>query len=320
MLVLGLLGSPRKKGNTAYLLDRFLAEMESRGAAVHRVDVAEKNIRPCRGCIHCEKKGFCAQQDDDMSREMYGLLRRAEVVAAASPMYFYSAPAQLKALIDRTQTLWSRRYKLKLTDPQGATRAGIMLCVGATRGQRLFDGMRLTSKYFFDAIAAEFSGELGYRRVEHPGDLKQVASVTDDVKNLAAGLDHLFHREKILFLCRENACRSKMAAAFARQQAGDRVEALSAGSRPAQESNPEMEKAMAEIGLDMFLRTPRAIDEALAEMNPDKIVTMGCRENCPFIPGAEVIEWDIPDPAGQDPAVMREVRDTIKNKVAALLG
>jgi protein-tyrosine-phosphatase len=255
-----------------------------------------------------------------MSREIYPLLRRAEIIVAASPMYFYGVTAQLKALIDRSQALWSRRYRLKLADPLAGTRAGVMLSVGATKGKNLFEGTHLTAKYFFDALSANFAGEMGYRRVENPGDLKKLPDVQSEVQAEAARLDPLFKRDKILFLCVENACRSKMAAAFAGQLAGERVEAASAGSAPAPAANPVMEEAMAEKGVDLFLNRPRSTTDVLAEMKPDKIVTMGCPEGCPYVPGAEVIQWNIRDPKDQGIAVMRQVRDEIEQKVRELTG
>ena len=117
MLVLGLQGSPRKKGNTQYLLKSFLNEAENLGARTHIIEVAKKNITPCKGCGFCEKKGYCVIEDDDMKPEIYPLLRSTDVIVVATPIFFYSVTAQLKALIDRSQALWSRKYKLKLTDP-----------------------------------------------------------------------------------------------------------------------------------------------------------------------------------------------------------
>jgi len=319
MLALGLLGSPRKKGNTAFLLSSFLEKLEQRGVKTQTIYVPGKNILPCKGCGFCEKNGYCVTNDDDMAGEIYGLLIEADIVIAATPIYFYNATAQLKALIDRSQALWSRRYMLGLSDPQKKSRAGILLSVGATKGKNLFEGMHLTSKYFFDAISADFTGELCYRKVENPGDMKKHPHVLDDIENEVKKLDTLFNRKKILFLCVENSCRSQMAEAFAKHLAGDRVEAKSAGSAPGININPVMEDAMAEQKIDMFLRNPRSIDDALSETKPDAIITMGCGENCPHVPGAEVIDWDIMDPKGKGIDVMRQVRDEIETKVRELV-
>ena len=96
MMILGFQGSPRKKGNTNYLLSAFMDEAETLGAQTRIVEVAKKNIVPCIGCGYCEKKGYCITQDDDMTNEIYPLLREADVVVLATPIYFYNVPAQLK--------------------------------------------------------------------------------------------------------------------------------------------------------------------------------------------------------------------------------
>lgn len=316
MLVLGLQGSPLKKGNTNYLLKSFLNEVENLGAKTHLIEVAKKNITPCLGCGHCEKKGYCVIEDDDMSLEIYPLLRNADVIVAATPIFFYNATAQLKALIDRSQTLWSRKYKLKLTDPIGNYRRGFLLALGATKGKNLFEGINLTAKYFFDALGADYSGSLTYRRIENPGDMEKHPTVHEDVQGAVNNLlKPLLHRKRILFACRENACRSQMASAFAQYIAGDKIDALSGGSNPADEINPDMIKVMQEKGLDMAFRKPKSIDEAISGQSPEIIVTMGCGEECPFVPGAKMLDWDLPDPAGKPIDFMRNVRDEIEKRV-----
>ncbi|MEJ2657053.1 MAG: hypothetical protein P8012_07620 [Desulfobacterales bacterium] len=110
-----------------------------------------------------------------------------------------------------------------------------------------------------------------------------------------------------------------MAAAFAQYFAGDKIEAASAGSEPAGQINPDMIKVMAEKGIDMGFRKTRFLDEAASELQPNIIVTMGCGEACPFIPGAKRMDWDLPDPAGKSMDVMRNVRDDIEKRVKKLL-
>lgn len=319
MFVLGLQGSPRKKGNTHYLLNAFMAEMARRGAETQILNVCEKFIKPCIGCAHCERKGFCAITDDDMAAEIYGLLRRADVVVLATPIYFYNATAQMKLLIDRSQALWSRKYRLMLTDPGRPDRKGILLALGATKGRNLFEGMILTARYFFDAIGAAFSGKLTYWRIEHFGDMEKQETLSQDIKTEADRLAPLFQRKKILFACRENAGRSQMAQAFARFHAGGRIDAQSAGSRPADQMNPVVEDAMRESGIDVAFQKPRSIDAALASFQPDMIVTMGCGEECPFIPGVEYVNWVLPDPAGKPVEFVRSVRDDIERNVKDLI-
>ena len=320
MFIIGLQGSPRINGNTHYLLKTFIKEAEEFGARTHVIEVAKKNIVPCKGCGFCEKNGYCITQDDDMGYEIYSLLRKADVIVAASPIYFYNVTAQLKALIDRSQTLWSRKYRLNIEDPGGKMRRGFLLSLGATKGKNLFEGVKLTAQYFFDAVAASYEGSLTYWRIEHRGDLEKHPTMHEEVRDAVARLLKPFlSRKKILFVCRENACRSQMAAAFTQYLAGDKIEALSSGSEPADEINPDMVKAMQEKGIDMAFRRTRSLNQAISDLQPDMIISMGCQEECPLIPGVQVQDWDLPDPAGKSMAFMRNVRDEIENRAKNLV-
>ena len=95
MLVLGFQGSPRKKGNTSFLLSTFMQAVESLGAQTHIIEVTKKNIIPCKEYVVCEKKGFCPI-DDDIKAEIYPLIRQAEVVVLASPIFFFNMTAKEK--------------------------------------------------------------------------------------------------------------------------------------------------------------------------------------------------------------------------------
>jgi len=175
-------------------------------------------------------------------------------------------------------------------------------------------------KYFFDAVGASYDGSLTYWKIEHPGDMEKHPTVIQDVKDAVHNLLQPFiGRKRILFACRENACRSQMASAFAQYLAGDKIEALNGGSAPVENVNPMMLKAMAEKGIDMEFRVPKSINDALKEGQPEMIVTMGCGEECPFVPGAKRLDWDLPDPANKDIEFMRKVRDEIENKVKDLI-
>ena len=230
------------------------------------------------------------------------------------------AYAQLKALIDRCQTLWARKYTLKLNDPGHLTRRGFVLAVGATSGKQLFDGLNLTAKYFFDGISAQFAGSLTYRQIEKRGQMASHPTVQADVDQAAQTLtEGLAQRRKVLFACRENACRSQMAAAFARFYGGARLDVMSAGSQPAEKVNPTMVAVMQERGIDMGFCTTQSLEAALARQTPAAIVTMGCGEQCPVVPGALREDWQLPDPAGQSSEVMRALRDEIEAKVKAFI-
>ena len=253
---------------------------------------------------------------DDVKNEIYPLLRQAEVVVIASPIFFYNMTAQLKAVIDRCQTFWARKYKLKLKDPGANMRRGFLLSVGATRGKNLFEGLHLTAQYFFDAIWASYDGNLTYRGIEGPKDMAGHPTVLEDVDKAVGNLLQPFNgRKKVLFACRENACRSQMASAFAQSLAGDKLDVLNGGSEPAQNINPDMVKVMHEKGIDMEFRVPQTIDDAISHDAPDYIITMGCEEQCPFVPGAKKMDWDLPDPAGKPIEFMRDVRKEIEKRV-----
>jgi len=318
MFVLGLQGSPRVKGNTGILLASFLKEAGRLGALTQHLDVAKKNITPCQECGVCEEKGFCPI-DDDM-QEVYPLLRRADIIVIATPIFFYGATAQLKALIDRSQALWSRRYIHKFEDPGMKWRRGFLLAVGATKGKNLFEGVELTAKYFFDAVGANYEGSLTYKRIEASGDIKNHPTALKDAKEKAGTLvTPLADRKKVLFVCTENACRSQMASAFAQYQAGDRIETISAGSSPAPEINPLMEEVMNEKGIDMAYRRPQSFEDASKFGAPDLIISMGCNDACPVYPGVRNIEWDLEDPANKPIDFMRQTRDKIEKRVLELL-
>ncbi|MDZ7699443.1 MAG: NAD(P)H-dependent oxidoreductase [Deltaproteobacteria bacterium] len=318
MLVLGLQGSPRKKGNTEILLSAFLEEAAANGARTHPIRVAAKKLLPCQECGTCERKGFCPL--DDEMQGIYPLLWEADVIVAATPIFFYGATAQLKALIDRSQALWARRYTLGLTDPGRKWRKGLLLAVGATKGKNLFEGTSMTAQYFFDAMGARFEGTLGYRKVEAAGDIQHHPTALNEAREKVRELvSPGLARKKVLFVCTENACRSQMAGAFAQFHGGDRVEASSAGSAPADEVNPLMKDVMAEKGIDMAYRRPQTLEEATGKGPPDQILLMGCGDQRPLFPGVPTEDWDIEDPADQSIDVMRRVRDEIEERVIGLL-
>jgi protein-tyrosine-phosphatase len=110
-----------------------------------------------------------------------------------------------------------------------------------------------------------------------------------------------------------------MASAFAQHFAGDRLEVLNGGSAPSEIINTDMAKAMAEIGIDMAYRIPKTIDAAISHSPPEVIITMGCGEECPYVPGARRQDWDLPDPAGKSIEFMRDVRDEIERRVKDLV-
>jgi arsenate reductase len=124
---------------------------------------------------------------------------------------------------------------------------------------------------------------------------------------------------KVLFACVHNAGRSQMAAAlFNRLADPARAQALSAGTRPGRAVHPEVRAAMREIGIDLASARPRLLTDDLAR-GVTILVTMGCGDECPYVPGVERDDWALPDPKGRPLAEVRAIRDDIGNRVAALI-
>jgi protein-tyrosine-phosphatase len=124
--------------------------------------------------------------------------------------------------------------------------------------------------------------------------------------------------KRLLFVCVENANRSQMAQAFARMLGGDTVEALSAGSAPARRLNPKAVRFMAEVGYDLGTHAPKSLLAIEGEF--DAVITMGCGDDCPWVPARRREDWRLPDPRNMDDAGYRAVRDQIAARVKQLLG
>jgi arsenate reductase len=122
----------------------------------------------------------------------------------------------------------------------------------------------------------------------------------------------------VLFLCTHNAGRSQMALGFFNRMAGDRAVAYSGGSEPADQINPAAVTVMAEKRIDIASEHPKGWTDEMVEA-ADVVVTMGCGDTCPFIPGRRYEDWTLPDPAGQPVDAVRPVRDEIEARVRELL-
>jgi arsenate reductase len=123
---------------------------------------------------------------------------------------------------------------------------------------------------------------------------------------------------RALFVCLHNAGRSQMSEALFARAADNRHEARSAGTTPAERVHPEVIAAMAELGIDLGARVPHELGQADAEW-ADVVVTMGCGDECPYIPGKRYLDWDLPDPQGQPLEQVRRTREEIERRVAALV-
>jgi multimeric flavodoxin WrbA len=169
--VLGIYGSPRQGGNTDLLLDHVLEGARAAGAEVRTLHARNLKIGGCLECGGCDDTGECVVPDD--MQKVYPLLEEAQIIFLAAPVFFYNVPAQLKALIDRTQALWSKRRletpaeKLKVLEGG----KGYLIAVGATKGANLFQGCELTARYFYEALGMTYEGALLFNKVEAKGEI-----------------------------------------------------------------------------------------------------------------------------------------------------
>jgi arsenate reductase (thioredoxin) len=124
--------------------------------------------------------------------------------------------------------------------------------------------------------------------------------------------------KSVLFVCLHNAGRSQMSQALFERAAQGRHTAASAGTTPAERVHPEVVEVMRELHIDLADRTPRALDRAMAE-RADVVVTMGCGDECPYIPGKRYIDWELQDPKGLPLDRVREIRDEIAARVSRLV-
>jgi len=183
--VLGLAGSPRQRGNSEILLDQFLSAAETAGAQVRKVWVPGLDIAGCVSCGGCSGDGVCVVQDG--FQEINQRLVESDVIAVAAPLFFWNVPSELKALIDRGQSQWSRKFLLKkLLPPTPAghrRRRGVFLCVGAD-SRAYVEGARWTVRSFFRVYEAAYWGELFFSQIEARGAIREHPAAIDQAADL----------------------------------------------------------------------------------------------------------------------------------------
>lgn len=171
MKIVAVYGSPRRNGNTSHLLDEAVRGAEEAGAEVARIVLRDLRMSPCLEIYGCRKTGRCVIQDD--FQMVHDLIDSMDGIILASPIFFYTVSALTKVLMDRCQSHWVKRYWIDETPfgkkPYG--RKGLFISAGATHGAKLFDGVQLTVRYFFDAIDTELWKSCLYRGLDFEGDV-----------------------------------------------------------------------------------------------------------------------------------------------------
>ena len=172
MRVLGIAGSPRRGGNTDMLLNEVLRGAASQGAETKTIVLSQLNIAPCQHCDGCLETGSCKVEDD--MQMIYDELEQADRLVLASPVHFMGVTAQTKAMIDRCQALWVRKYRLKLP-PLGnrqVERKGLFVSVGGMKLANLFEPSLATVKSWFKVLDIAYAGELVFPSVDEKGAIK----------------------------------------------------------------------------------------------------------------------------------------------------
>ena len=172
--ITAIYGSPRKGGNTDILMQAFLSGLRAVGGSAREIFLRDLNIQPCTGCNGCAETGRCVLRDDmDL---LYPLFETSDVLVLAAPVFFYGFGAMTKAMVDRSQAFWMRKYQLKQNmnseRVNGAGR-GILLSVGGAKGKRNFDGILLSARYFFDALDMSLAHQLTYGSIDEAGAIRQ---------------------------------------------------------------------------------------------------------------------------------------------------
>lgn len=185
--VLGISASPRLNSNSDLLLRQALAGSEAAGAETEYIRLRDLNIAPCVECNSCNKTGVCRVEDD--YQMLSSKMLEADRLIFATPIFFMTVCAQAKALIDRCQCLWSRKYVLKQPlQTTGRDRRAMVIAVGGTKSKKMFESISLTAKYFFDVLEMSYAANLFVNKIDAPGRIKQHPAAMDEAFRLGREL------------------------------------------------------------------------------------------------------------------------------------
>ena len=185
--VLGISASPREGGNSDLLLREALAGAQAAGGDPEYLSLRGLSIAPCAECNACARTGLCRIQDDYQAA--MAKMLEADRLIFATPVFFMAVSAQAKLLIDRCQCLWSRRYVLKQPlFPEPRDRRALVIAVGGSKSRKMFESVRLTMKYYLDAIACAYAANLFVNQVDGRGEIRKHAEVLGEARRLGRAL------------------------------------------------------------------------------------------------------------------------------------
>jgi multimeric flavodoxin WrbA len=178
--IVAVYGSPRRKGNTATLLKKAVEGASKGGAQVEEIVLRDLKMSLCLEIYGCNKAGECRLKDDFQKARDHILA--CQGLMLASPVFFYTVSAHTKILMDRFQSLWVKKYWVEQTrkDQPKLHRKGLFIAAGATQGKKLFDGILLSLRYFFDVIDMELWKALLYRCLDYEGDVLKFPQYLDE--------------------------------------------------------------------------------------------------------------------------------------------
>ena len=188
--ILAIYGSPRRGGNTSLLLQKAVKGAKDAGDHVDEVILRDLKMSPCLEIYGCKKTGRCVIRDD--FQKMYDQILSCEGVMLASPIFFYAVSAHTKILMDRCQSLWVKKYwvEKRSAEKEDFYRKGLFISVGATKGKKLFDGVLLSIRYFFEAIDTKLWHALLYRGLDFEGDVLKHPDYLEEAYEAGKGLSH----------------------------------------------------------------------------------------------------------------------------------
>ncbi|NOZ64187.1 MAG: flavodoxin family protein [Caldiserica bacterium] len=185
MKVLCLYGSPRKKGNTDILMDEFIQGIEEAGGKAEKIYLRELNISPCDSCGGCYKNGVCSKKDGMLY--LHAKFMECEVLCLSAPVYFLSLPAQVKAVIDRCQVYWVKKYILgeQLRESRGK---GVFLSASGTKSDDVFYCAEKLARVFFNTLEYECVFSRFFGGMEKKGDIIREFEGRKEVKEFGKKL------------------------------------------------------------------------------------------------------------------------------------
>jgi multimeric flavodoxin WrbA len=183
--ITAIYGSPRKDGNTDILMQAFLNGLRAAGGSAREIFLRDLNIQPCTACGGCSQTGCCVLRDD--MDQLYPLFETSDVIVLAAPVFFYGFGALTKAMVDRSQAFWVRKYQLNQDMNSGrlsGSGRGIVLSIGGARGKRNFEGILLSARYFFDALGMDLTHQLTYGSIDEAGAIRRHPTACSDAELL----------------------------------------------------------------------------------------------------------------------------------------